>query len=89
VRNSILEMVHASSLSAFTVRLMAAAQSGDPDIPNIALLLISRLPQDALAPHAPALVRQLGLSASGYLIPVLAKLDLCADPEVRAGCARR
>jgi HEAT repeat protein len=76
--------VHPPTLAAFTPRLVAAVQSGDGDIPNIAFLLLDRLPQDALAPHAPALARRLGISSSDYLVPALAKLDLCADPEVRA-----
>jgi hypothetical protein len=77
-------MVHSPSLAAFTPRLVAALQSGDRDIPDIALLLMGRLPQHALAPHAPALARRLGISSSDYLTPVLTKLDLCVDPEVRA-----
>jgi hypothetical protein len=84
MRNSLLEMLHTPSLAAFTPRLVAAAQSDEQDTAEIALLLIGRLPQDVLAPHAPALARQLGVCSSDDLVPILAKLDLCADAEVRA-----
>jgi hypothetical protein len=76
--------MHTPSLAAFVPQLMAAVHRDDDDIQDVAFLLMGRLPQNALAPHAPALVRWLGTTSSHHLIPLLAKLDLCTDPEVTA-----
>jgi hypothetical protein len=64
-------------------QLVAAVHNVDGAIQDVACQLMDRLPPDTLAPHAPALARRLGLRRED-IVPILAELDLCADPEVRA-----
>jgi hypothetical protein len=88
------------SLAGFSPRLVAAAvQNGNFEAQarawrpaaeqspqELACRLLDLLPPHALAPHALALVRQLLSidSLNGALVSVLTKLDLSADPDVRA-----
>jgi hypothetical protein len=62
--------------------LVAAMRSEDDSIHEVASRLIDRLPQHALAPHALELARLLQTSHS--VVPVLGKLGLSADADVRA-----
>jgi hypothetical protein len=64
---------------------VAVVQDGSREAQALAWHLLDLLPPQALAPHAPALVRQVVHNKdSEALVSVLAKLDLSADREVRA-----
>jgi HEAT repeat protein len=64
---------------------VAAVQHDSREAQTLAWHLLDSLPRNALAPHGPALVRQLVSNTDKHvLVSTLTKLDPSADPDVRA-----
>jgi hypothetical protein len=80
---TIFALLNLPSLAGCKPQLVAAFQVYHFELRELACQLLDTLPPHTLAPHAPALARQLLSSdVRSELVSTLARLDLSADPDI-------